>query len=106
MGCEGDCCLGHAGPLGRPVALALALSRGAGEGTVVLLFGLRGDGGLGCWTLTLGGIGACYAEQSGYGRCVDGELVERVVDVVWVGDCDWNSPERTLTGPVGVLEWD
>ena len=48
----------------------------------------------------------CRAEQTGHDRYVDGESVERVVDVVWVGDCDWNSPEMTLTEPVGVLEWD
>ena len=60
----GVCCLGVAAPW-PPGALTLALSRRAGEGmvvagegTVVVLFGLRGDGGLGCWKLTLGGIGA------------------------------------------------
>ena len=77
-----------AGPLGHPVALTLALSRGAGEGMVVVFFGLRGDGGgmvivLGFVVMVIGfvmlmvdtnfGRGeTCGAEQSGYDWYVDG----------------------------------
>ena len=64
-----------AGPLGHPVAL----SRGAGEGMVVVLFGLRGDGGV-CWARIFERGATCGAQQSGHDRNVDGELVERAVD--------------------------
>ena len=43
MGCCGDgwgCVLGWSAPLGRPVALTLALSCRAGEGTVVVVSGI------------------------------------------------------------------
>ena len=69
-----------------------------------MLFRLRGDGRV--LETDFGRGGTCHAEQSGYDRYVDGELVERVVDVVWVGDCEWNSPESTLPEPVGFVVGD
>ena len=33
--------------------------------------------------------GTCHAEQSGYDRYVDGEFVERVIEVSYAGDCEF-----------------
>ena len=86
-----------------PWALTLALSRRAGEGTVVVLFGLCGEGEL--LDTDFRRCRPCEATHVRYDRYVNGVFVERVVDVVWIGD--WEKERDDEAGePAGIVNWD
>ena len=50
--------------------------------------------------------GSCEVTRVGYDSYVDGEWVERVDEVVYVGDCEGVRREGLDALPVGVVNWD